>query len=152
MADRTNINFSLTLEREPGEGDIETVNRIVGQFEPIELDLNATPHDDRTWTIAGFYLEGIACQADQIADALHEAFPDAEVRCWDDPKYEWLGTLTVYRRGENAALTASCDAYGTPVYTPSEILELVEKTKAAHEPDPTIALAAVIEAVRQLAI
>ena len=97
------------------------------------------------------YCEGIPDEADRIADELHEAFPDAvEVRCWDDPKYEWLGTLTVYRRGEPEARTASCDANGTAVYTASEIVEVSEKTKAEHEPDPAIALMGVLHALREL--
>lgn len=154
MPDRTNINFSVTLDRKPAPEGVARVRAIVGQYAPIELELHAArAGSSDEWSIGGWYCEGTPDEADHIADELHETFPHAlEVRCWDDPKYEWLGTLTLYRRGEPEARTASCDANGTAVYTAAEVLERVEKAKADHEPDASIALAAVIEAVQQLSL
>jgi hypothetical protein len=152
VADRTNINFWVTLDHEPAPDELTRVQEIAEAYGSIDLDVSsAALGDSGEWNVGGIYCEGIPDEADGIADELHEAFPDAiEVRCWDDPKYEWLGTLAVYRRGEPEARTASCDANGTAVYTASEIVEVAEKTKAEHEPDPAIALMAVIGALREL--
>ncbi len=152
MADRTNINFWVTLDHEPAPHELTRVQEIVECYGSIDLDVSSgAGGDGGEWNVGGFYCEGIPDETDGIADELHEAFSDAvEVRCWDDPKYEWLGTLTVYRRGEPEARTASCDANGTAVYTASEIVKVAEKTKAEHEPDPAIALMAVMDALREL--
>ncbi len=154
MADHTIINFAVPLDHEPSDDDLARVQAITEHYEPIDLDVDFwSPPDGQTWTIGGCYCEGIPEEADHIAVDLHDAFPDAiEVRCWDEPKYEWLGTVTVYRRGDRASVSASCNAEGTAVYTAAEVLETVAQAKADHEPDPAIALAAVIEAVRALAI
>ncbi len=152
MADRTNINFWVTLDHEPAPHELTRVQEIVEGYGSIDLDVSSgAVGDGGEWSVGGFYCEGIPDEADGIADELYEAFPDAvEVRCWDDPKYEWLGTLTVYRRGEPEARTASCDPNGNAVYTASEIVEVAEKTKGEHEPDPAIALIAVLHALREL--
>jgi hypothetical protein len=152
VADRTNINFWVTLDHEPAPHELTRVQEIVEGYGSIDLNVSSgAVGDGGEWNVGGFYCEGIPDEADGIADELHEAFPDAvEVRCWDDPKYEWLGTLTVYRRGEPEARTASCDSNGTAVYTASEIVKVAEKTKAEHEPDPAIALMAVMDALREL--
>ena len=152
VADRTSINFWVTLDHEPGPDEIAVIRNVAQAHDPIDLDVRSASLDGgKSWNAGGFYCEGIPDEADQIADELHDAFPDAvEVRCWDDPKYEWLGTLTVYSRGEPGARTASCDANGTAVYSAAEILQVVERTRAEHEPDLAIAVMAVIEALRAL--
>lgn len=152
MADRTNINFWVTLDHEPAPHELARVHEIVEGYGSIALDVSSGAVGDAgEWNVGGFYCEGIPDEADGIADELHEAFPDAvEVRCWDDPKYEWLGTLTVYRRGEPEGRAASCDADGAAVYTASEIVKVAEKTKAEHESDPVIGLTAVMDALREL--
>lgn len=129
MADRTNINFWLDLEREPTQDELDAVRGIVNEHAPIDEEISCHHIADKgIWSVGGFYFEGVPDEADRIADALNNRFPDAaEIRCWDDPKYEFLGTVTVYRRGEHV-LSASCDSEGTVVVYQHDLVTLIQQT------------------------
>lgn len=62
--------------------------------------------------------------ASDIASALIEEAPGCCFVLWEDPKYEWLGSLYAYTP-ELGLFSAACDAGGQPVLTRSEIAQLI---------------------------
>ena len=64
--------------------------------------------------------------ADEHADNLIAAAPGCSFVLWEDPKYEWLGSVEAYTP-ELGRFTAECDANGTPVLTPEAIKAMIDK-------------------------
>jgi hypothetical protein len=64
--------------------------------------------------------------ADQIAAELIEAAPGCSFALWEDPKYQWLGSVNVYTPALGL-FSAECDANGQPVYTAREITDMITK-------------------------
>lgn len=131
MSDRSNINYWVTFDHEPSPEEQAVLELIVSGRDPMDptFDLHQEERDGASrWNYGGFYIEGIMDEFDAIADDLHEAFPDAiEIRCWVDPKYEWLGTVSIYRRGDPEAITAECDADGGAVFHWPDIRKVLDE-------------------------
>lgn len=70
--------------------------------------------------------------AQEIAQHLQQVAPDASWQVWEDPKYEWLGTLFRFTPALGL-FAANCDAAGTPVFTDERVLELHESPELLAE-------------------
>jgi len=70
--------------------------------------------------------------ADHYASWLVDAAPGCSFVIWEDPKYEYLGSLFAYTP-ELGMFSAECDADGTPVTDGSAILQWVEEAEKAGE-------------------
>ena len=94
-------------------------------------------------TVGGEYLATeISCgSADEYATALIKAAPGASFVLWEDPAYQWLGSLRAYAPdlGEYAA---ECDANGIVTLTPEEIRQAVSGATDAVQSalDPIVRL------------
>ena len=90
------------------------------------LDLNWGMSEGEGLSLTEAYTaEEISCgSADFIAKELIEAAPGCSFVLWEDPKYEWLGSLNAYTP-ELGHFTAECDANGRPVYTAAEITSMI---------------------------
>lgn len=75
----------------------------------LRLDVPYTAHE-------------ISGAADEIAPKLIEAAPGCSFWLWEDPKYDWLGSMHAHTPGLGS-FTAECNAEGEPVYTRDQIME-----------------------------
>jgi hypothetical protein len=77
-------------------------------------------------TIGERYLaQDVSCSsAGEYGDALREAAPGASFVLWEDPAYEWLGTLYAYAP-DLGVFTAECDQDGTVVLSQDVTLQAV---------------------------
>ena len=62
--------------------------------------------------------------AERLADELVSAAPEVAFLAWEDPRYEWLGTVVAYVPGVGQ-FTGPCDAQGTPLWTTGQVLGLL---------------------------
>ena len=62
--------------------------------------------------------------AEHLADELVSAAPDVAFLAWEDPRYEWLGTVFAYVPGVGQ-FTGACDAQGIPLWTTDQVLGLL---------------------------
>lgn len=131
MSDRTNGNATVTFDHRPTEAEVAKWAEVIEGFGEGEPDWDAGDFEQGGTTLGAGWNEVIPIHPQGWAEELHKVFPDAEVRCWDEPAYEWLGTLTVYRKGE--MLTAQCDSNGTPFYQIFDIQKAVENTATYEE-------------------
>lgn len=63
--------------------------------------------------------------SDEIATHLENKAPGTSFEVWEDPKYEWLGSLNRYTP-TLGAFGAECDADGQPQWTADVILKLID--------------------------
>ncbi|WP_026820054.1 DUF3145 family protein [Arthrobacter castelli] len=89
-------------------------------------------HDQLSLHLAYRDTEGPCGSADEIATQLQLTAPDASWQVWEDPKYEWLGSLCRFTPGLGL-WTAPCDADGCPVFTDQQVLTLYDETNNRNE-------------------
>lgn len=77
-------------------------------------------------TIGEMYMNPeMSCgSADEYHARLMEAAPGASWVLWEDPKYEWLGSMNAYAP-DLGEYGSECDANGQPVKFPGELREIV---------------------------
>ena len=84
----------------------------------------------------GYTEEEISCgSADELAPRLEEAAPQCSFVLWEDPKYEWLGSIRAYTPALGS-FAADCDASGQPVFTLSEVLAMLQSDQVTAYNDP----------------
>jgi len=64
--------------------------------------------------------------SDEISSALMNSAPGVAFEVWEDPKYEWLGSLNVHIPGRGH-FGAECDSNGIPQFTPDAIRAIIRK-------------------------
>lgn len=62
--------------------------------------------------------------AEHLATELVAAAPEVAFLTWDDPRYEWLGTVFAYVPGVGQ-FTGPCDSQGIPLWTTDQVLGLL---------------------------
>jgi Protein of unknown function (DUF3145) len=137
MPDTTNLQ--LTVEAAPPEQH-QTILKVInayglGQdwdsFAPAEgfaeLELGVQYTDS----------QGVVGDASRIADELIAKAPGASFCVWEDPAYEWLGTVCVYTP-QLGPFEAPCDADGDPMLSGDTILAVLDLVEQA-DPHATIA-------------
>jgi len=73
------------------------------------------PRGGRISACEPYLASEITCgTSDEIAAKLMKAAPGASFVLWEDPKYEWLGSVSAYTP-ELGVFSAECDANGQPV-------------------------------------
>ena len=103
------------------------------------ISLQANP-DDYSWDeVPGVDLETgytayeASCgTADEVSEALIAAAPGCSFVLWENPSYQWLGTV-VARTPELGYFSGDCDADGTPVFDRDQIIEMIGKAREAGE-------------------
>ena len=71
----------------------------------------------------------------EIADALIESFPSVTFEVWQDPKYEWDGTITIYAP-DLGRYGGTCNSEGEPYLTARQVRDGI----AAGDIDKTLGL------------
>lgn len=84
----------------------------------------------------------ISCgSADEYGTWLIDAAPGCSFILWEDPAYQWLGSLWAYAP-DLGSFTAECDADGTVTLSPDEIRGVIRKSRDAVQAalDPFMSL------------
>lgn len=120
MSDRTEVTAQVTLDAEPTDAERARFAEVLDEHIVNDADAG---HES---TLCA-YMEQVRLGGGQeIAEALWEAFPEAEeVEVWEDPAYEYLGMLYRRHRGETEWFTAESDADGNATLTAPEALALL---------------------------
>lgn len=91
----------------------------------------------------------VSCgSADELAGTLMETAPGASFELWEDPKYEWLGSLWRYTP-DLGAFSAECDADGNPQYDANWIMGRLEKGEAITPADVGVPWRAALTALEE---
>lgn len=115
-------------------GDRTALQVIVHHAHPDEVSdiFNALAHyhlerDTRRGIELGDLMlaEEVSCGcSDELASLLESCAPQSSFTIWEDPKYEWLGSLNLLTP-ELGRFTAECDANGRAVFTETEVQNMV---------------------------
>lgn len=73
------------------------------------------------------YGEMLLTAYQDVADQIIEKAPGATFECWNDPKYEYSGAVTMYAP-DLGRFTSDCDADGEPYVTAPTIRKLIVNT------------------------
>lgn len=125
MGDRTSHEFWIQFKEPATNEQAAVMENIIEEITGWSEYVPESPKDD-PYCLTAICSESTLDTAEEVADALHEQWPDAYVRCWSSPKYEWLGLLTVWQDGEKKQ--ADCGQEGEAVYTIRQLLEALERT------------------------
>jgi hypothetical protein len=112
MGDRTALQITIA---ECPESEVEDVLNILSEYGLGE---------DDPLTLGVEYLnDEISCgSSDELASALREQAPGTSFEVWEDPKYEWLGSLNVTAEGQHFG--AECDANGQALWTSEQVIKV----------------------------
>lgn len=126
MSDRTSVTAHITLNRPSTPEDIEKLSEL--DMDPDEVgsgaDFNPT---DPTFIFAQSYEHRMG-ETRYVLEEIQEMFPDAiEITVWEDPKYEYLGTLDRWSASDGD-FSAACDANGNVVVIAPDIEKILSET------------------------
>jgi hypothetical protein len=128
MGDRT--YFQVHIYDCP-EDQREAARRVIADY------VTAADEDDVLHLTEGYTEDEVSCgSADELAPRLEQAAPGCSFVLWEDPKYEWLGSIRAYTPALGS-FAADCDASGQPVFTLSEVLAVLksDQVTACNDPD-----------------
>jgi Protein of unknown function (DUF3145) len=137
MSDTTNLQ--LTVHAAPPEQH-QAVLKAINAYGLGQDWASVAPADGFTELELGVqYTDGLGVvgHASQLAAELIDAAPGASFIVWEDPAYEWLGTVCAYTP-ELGAYEAESDANGVPQLSGAAILTLLDAVERAT-PQATVA-------------
>lgn len=112
MGDRTAMQIEIA---ECPEHEVEAVCDILEEY--------GLGWDDGVHLGEQAMIEETSCgSSDEITSALREQAPGTSFTVWEDPKYEWLGSLNVVAEGRY--FSAVCDSSGNAVWTSEQVLKM----------------------------
>lgn len=125
MGDRTNMQITV-YDCPPDQ--VDAVLDLIADYGLWEGDFGmGVP--ELTELVLGVQYGGVEVycgSSDEIALGLVEQAPGASWEVWEDPKYEWLGSLNRYTPALGL-WGAECDAEGQPQFTPDVILAKIKE-------------------------
>lgn len=77
-------------------------------------------------------IEEASCgSSDELASALASEAPQSCFTIWEDPKYDWLGSLNMIHR-DLGTFTAECDSNGFAQFTEETVHKIVADQPGEH--------------------
>lgn len=127
MGDRTNLQ--VFIYKCP-EDQCEAAATLLGD---MDIDWGSVPHVPGTLTLSHPYTryETSCGTADSLAAELREAAPGASFVLWEDPAYEWLGSIQAYTP-ELGAFGAECTEGGEVVFTFAQVADVIAASPTAR--------------------
>src|SRR3954466_11953473 len=130
MSDRT--NGAITFYSVP----IEQVGVVLKLVEEFIGSNDWSDHDAPPGVLqlgGTFGAHQVNCgNSDAITSALIAQAPGAAFHVFEDPFAEWLGSLNCYTP-ELGHFTATCDSDGTPMFSPIEVLGIMNLALVADQ-------------------